>query len=284
METRKASSESASASMSLASRLTAARIIEKRREQAPLQANVLLYGDGGNAKTSFALLHCPQPVLNINCDRRDGPALERARRLRRDVERVEFYLPTRINRTEIGEAKRKAKPLLERLERTIEWAVDESKKGNIGTIAIDTANEVSGIVSAAHCGRTQSPKNDYGVTKGLVNQFWWDVFGLAREGKAHLIVLSRAKAIWKDNKPTGFFAYRCPSVVNDACDWAGNIRLKTTKTGRPLKDFEIMITKSGGDLTEIGEVYDEDDWEEYGPFAFICSKQWKKSAVEDWMD
>lgn len=249
------------------------------------QANVLLLGSAGVKKTTFALEWCPEPVLLLNFDGRDGPAVLRATDdLGREVYPVHMRLPARIDRMEVEKARDLARPVLDMFLKNLEWGIQQGEKGNVGTICIDTATEATMVASAAYCGRTTPPKNDYGRTKGRINNLWLsDIFGRAREGKAHLIVLSRAKEIWKDNQPTGYFEPRCPETVFDCADWVGNIRLRKKKsTGALTPDTEIIITKAGGDLLDIGETYNEDDWKEDGPFAYICRRQWKGSKWSDW--
>lgn len=249
------------------------------------QANVLLCGAAGSKKTTFPLEYCPEPILLLNHDGRDGPAVRRAQEeLGREVYPVHINLPARLNAMDPDKAKVHGKAALERFFKNYEWGIEKGIKGEVGTIVIDTATELTMVMAAALCGRTMAPNNDYGRTKGRINGMWLaDIFGLAREGKAHLVVLSRAKEIWVDNKPTGYFEPRCPETVFDEADWVGNIRLKRKPSGGLTKDTEIVLTKAGGDLADISRTFTARDWEEDGPFAYICERQFPGSEVEDWM-
>lgn len=247
------------------------------------QANVLLFGDAGCKKTSFGLLHCPDPVLILNFDGRHYPAMRRAQKSGRDVADVVIKLPSGINQLEIERAKKLGKDAYDKFYHNFEWGVEQGIKGNVRTIVLDTATELTTHMSTMVCGRTVTPNNDYGRAKGKINSIWReDIFNRAREGKAHLIVLSRAKAIWKDNKPTGYYEFRCPDVVNDEADWSGNIRLKRKGTGALTPNIEIMMTKAGGNLMDVGQIFDEKDWKDDGPFAYICYNQWDGSKWSDW--
>lgn len=246
------------------------------------QSLSLIYGDAGTLKSSFAFLHCPEPVFSLNFDGRDWDAFQRAKDQGREVYRVQFDLPAGIDSMEVAKAKEIAKKIQDKVVRNYQWCLNEAQKGNIATIFWDTATEATRVLAAALCGRTQAPNNDFGRTKGHINQFWMeDVGKAARQTPAHLVILSRAKEIWIDNKPSGYYEFRCPEAVNESVDWSANIRLRRLPNGKLTKDSELMITKAVN-IAEVGKVYTARDWQEDGPFAYTCWQMWEKSDIEDW--
>lgn len=246
------------------------------------QSLSLLYGDAGTLKSSFVYLYCPEPVFMLNYDGRDIPAFERARDLGREVYRVQIDLPREIDTMDLKKARDLAQGIQSKAMKNYYWCLKEAQKGNIATIGWDTATEATRVQAASLCGRTQAPNNDYGRTKGYINSIWMEDIGKAcRETPAHLVILSRAKEIWIDNKPSGHYEFRCPEAVNEAVDWSGNIRLKRRPNGTLTKESEIMIAKTVN-LGEVGKVYGARDWQDDGPFSWICYNQWLKSELEDW--
>lgn len=255
----------------------------------------LLYGDAGTKKTSFAFLSCPSPVLTFNLDGRDGPAHQRAVKKGREIGRVFLKIPTGIDNPKYYPIKDAAgRPIrnpksveigtkiMDKFWRTYEAGIESSLKGDVQTLCIDTAYELTSAMSVAFCGRSTAPSNDYGRTKGKINQAWRDIVNMARnEGLAHLVILDRAREIWKDNKPTGYFEYKSPSAIFDAVDIAANIRLRRKATGGLTDQSELMIAKAGGDLRDIGEIFREKDWGKEGPFVYVNRLQMGKRDDDD---
>lgn len=246
------------------------------------QSLSLIYGDAGTLKSSFAYLYCPEPVFLINFDGRDLPAFERARDLGREVYRVQIDLPADIDSMDIKKAQELGKSILAKTMKNYRWCLDQARAGNIATIGWDTATEATRLMATAFCGRTQAPNNDFGRTKGHINSLWMEDIGkAARQTPAHLVILSRAKEIWIDNKPSGYYEFRCPEAVNESVDWSANIRLRRLPNGKLTKDSELMIAKAVN-IAEVGKVYTARDWQEDGPFAYTCWQMWEKSEIEDW--
>lgn len=248
------------------------------------QANVLIFGDNGQGKTTFVTKYAPEPIAFINYDRRADWAVVKAMEEGRKIHYTHVDYPADIMRLGDDVARKLGQAAIDKTIRNYEIAVRESEKGNIRTICLDTGTEYSELLKLAITGRIDKTKGDYGKSKDLINRQWWRLFTMAREGSAHVIVLSRAKAIWVDNEPTGNFTFRCPEVVGDAVDWAGQIRLKKGPKGKFKKKFELEITKGGINIAELGEVYTEEEWKDLGgPFVYACLLQYDGSDMEDWM-
>ncbi len=263
-------------------------------DKPKLQANVLVFGDGGNGKSTFSLQHAPHPVAFINFDKRAYYAVQKAMHDKRRIYFTGIDIPANVTKLTEDQAKKLASEAVKKVIHNFELAVRESQKGNVRTISLDTGTEYTEILRVAITGKMDVVKGDYGKSKDLINREWWRLFNLAREGNAHFIVLSRARAIWEDNQPTGEFSYRGPEVMNDAADWAAQIRLSrggvtatikgakksAMKAGK--KKFELKITKAGNNIEELGAVYTSDDWGDDGPFQYACSMQFPNTDVDDW--
>lgn len=246
------------------------------------QANVLLFGDAGTGKSTFATAFAPEPVAFINFDRRADYAVTSAMAKNRRIYYTGIDIPANVTKLSDEAARKFGQAAVDKVIRNYELAIAESRKGNVRSICLDTITEYGELLKLAITGRIDKTKGDYGKSKDLINREIWRLFNLAREGNAHVIALSRAKAVWKDNEPTGRFTFRCPDVVNDAVDWAAHIRLKQTPKGKAKKEIEIEITKAGNNIEQLGEVYSEATWGGLGPFAYGCMLQYPGSELEDW--
>lgn len=245
------------------------------------QANVMLFADAGMGKTTFATKFAPDPVVLINFDGRARHAVKAAQSDGRRIRLLEIASPLAMPGLSEESYKSVAKEAVDKVVRNYQIAIAESLRGNCRTICIDTATEYAEILTLAirgHLGKGQ----DYGRSKDLINRELWRLFNMAREGHAHLVVLARARPVWVDNEPTGNFTFRGPDVLNDGPDWCAQIRLKKTKKGKLQKEFEIEITKSGVNIDELGKVYTQEDWEDFGgPFVFTCMNQYQ-TGPSDW--
>ena len=247
---------------------------------AKSQANALVFGDAGTGKTTFATMYAPSPVAFINFDKRAGHAVRRAEKAGRTVHYMQVDFPANYTKLTHEEVKKLGQATINKVIKNFEIAVQESLKGNVRTICMDTATEYAEILKLAITGRIDREK-DYGQSKDLINREFWRLCNLAREGNAHFIMLARAKGLWEANEPTGKFTFRGPEVMNDAVDWAAHIRLKKGRKGVTKKEFEIEITKGGISIDELGNVYDQEMWDDFGgPFVFSCMMQYGTGADE----
>lgn len=248
-----------------------------------LQANVLVYGKPGTGKTSLATRFAPHPIAFINFDKRAALAVKRAMDDGRHIYFLGVDIPANVTKLGDEQARKLGQEAVNKVIRNFEWAVEQSRKGNVRTICIDTGTEYSELVNLAVTGKTVGVKGDYGKSKDLLNREWWRLFNLAREGSAHFIVLARTKEQWEANEPTGNYTYRGPSVMDEGADWSAHIRLRRGMKGKQRKEIELEITKAGNNLDEMGNVYREEDWGDHGPFVFACWSQLPdESTPKDW--
>jgi hypothetical protein len=256
------------------------------------QAIALIFGDSKTGKTSFATRFMPDPIALINFDRRARAAVLKAQEeFGKKVPFLSCDLPARVRRMAPNEARLAALDIVDKVVRNIEWAAEESLRGNVRTICLDTGTEFSEILKLSFDGVIgQTKEGAYGRDKDYVNRQWWNIFNIVRDSNAHLLITARAAEIWIKNpntgqqEATGRFKYKGPSVVADGVDWAGNIRLRKGLKGRLKKEFELEITSAGENLEELGKVYTEKDWEDLGgPFVYSCLMQYLGSSMEDWM-
>lgn len=259
-------------------------------QQPKKQANILVYGDTKTWKTSFCTRYAPDPAALINFDNRADHAVYDALQDGREIHFLKIDPLVVHIKEDPQEVKAKALALVEKVEYNFEYAVEESKKGNIRTICMDTGTEYSEICRLSFDGfLTQTKEGAFGKDKDYVNGRWWKLFRLARSGQAHFIITARSKEIWIKNEKgqqeaTGRHIYRCPPVVAEGVDFTCQVRLKSGPTGRPRPEFELEII-NGVNPKELCKVYDEKDWQDYGgPFSFCCWKQFEKtSGIEDWL-
>lgn len=249
------------------------------------QANVIVFGDAGCGKSTFALKYAPAPVAFLSYDRRGDHAAFQAHESGRKIFFTRIEAPSNVYRMSDQEAKKVGMACVDKTIRNLEIAARESERGNVRTIVLDTGTEYGDLVTMAYRGRADKVK-DYGESKFLINRELWRIFEIARKSEAHLIVLGRAKPVWEDNKPSGAFDLRGPDVFNDAADWVGHIRLKKAgsvkrqRTGE--KKFEMEMVRAKIDITVQGDVYDEDDWGEFGPFVWACTMNYPGTIPSDW--
>jgi hypothetical protein len=249
-----------------------------------LQANVVIFGQNGQGKSTLCTDYAPHPVAFINFDKRADHAVYKAMEKGRKIFFLGIDTPANVSKLDDATVRKLGQSAVNKVIKNMEWAVEQSRKGNVRSICIDTGTEYSEVLNLAITGRVDRVKGDYGKSKDLINREWWRLFNLAREGNAHLIVLARAQEIWLANEPTGRFKPRGPEVMSDAADWCGIIRLKKSAAKKNSeKKFELEITKAGINIEELGAVYSEDDWGDDGAFTHACWMQYlETSSPEDW--
>jgi hypothetical protein len=249
------------------------------------QCIALIYGDPKTGKTTFVTDYCPDPIAFINYDGRAEHAVKKALNKGRRILFLPIaYAADDISKLDHAKAKLIGQAVVEQTIRNLKWAVTESKKGNIKTIAIDTGTEYDEILKLAVRGTLETVQGDFGRSKNIMNEQWARIFQIARGGKAHLIVLARTQEIWVGNAPTGRFGARGNDQMEILADWTGHIRVKRRRREAPK--FELEIVRSGVNIGEMGSVYTEDEWGEQGanvgPFAWACVHQYPDSELSDW--
>lgn len=255
-------------------------------DEIQYQSNVMIFGKGGEGKSTLVTMYAPEPVAVISFDGRAKEPVREARKVGRTIHHT--YIPfdaKDILKLDEANAAKLCRETMDRVVHNYEIAIRESQKGNVRTICFDTGTEYDQIVTIAIRGHLDKA-NDYGRSKNLINQAWWHIFNTARQGNAHLVVLARDKEIWGGSEPTGRFTFRGPEVMYDGVDWVGNIRLKAEGKGkvkRKTKEFELEIVKAGVNIEQLGEVYTKEEWEDFGgPFVYACVMQYDGSSPEDW--
>lgn len=250
------------------------------------QANILIFGHDGMGKTSFVTRFAPDPIAFFNFDNRSEQAIYEARQKGRRILPCHVDFPANITKVDDVTARKIGQAAVDKVVRNLDIAVEQSKKGNVRTICLDTGTEFAEILTIAVTGRADGVKGDYGKSKNIINRQLWALYERAREGNAHLVVIARAKAVWENNEPSGEDTYRGPEVLSAAADWSAQIRVKKMRAaaGQPArKRFELKIAKGGVNIEELGNVYTEDEWNDLGgPFAYASMLQFPGTSIEDW--
>lgn len=248
-----------------------------------LQATGILYGTTGALKSYTVFSSCPQPVLTLNFDGgRDIPAFERAKEAGIEIYRAPFFMAEEIDKMEPDQGKRIARKYADDFWKAYDWAIERSIKDEIGTICIDTFNELKPILCGSVCGRTEIAFKQY-RSQGALNHLCRSLVVKAKRGKAHLVIIARESEIYVDDKGTGRFKPKVPQPLLEEVDWAAYLKVDTKKRGKDIDILpKVTMSKCGGNFTEVGRTYTPDDWENDGPFAWICYNQWLNSKLEDW--
>lgn len=258
--------------------------------ESRLQANAVVFGNGGSGKTTVATEFAPDPVAFISLDRRGDEAVRRAMKKGRRIVFLRVDMPANPTKLPDADVKKIGQTAVNKVIKNFEWAVKESLKGNIRTICVDTGTEYAEMLNMAVTGKELRVKGDFGKSKDLINREFWRLYNLAREGNAHFILLARAKEIWEGNEPTGRFSPKGPDVIHDGADWCGHIRLARAQKKGQAKRFELQITKAGNNIEKIGKVYvsdpdAENTWEPWGPFVAPTWEQFEETTdPEQWAE
>jgi hypothetical protein len=276
------------------------------------KAVILVFGDGGTGKSTFALVHTPQPAVLIGFDGRSEYIEEAQKQAGHPIPAVQIPPPSVLQKSD--NVKVAAGDALKMFFRNYNGAIDASRSGKVRTICIDTGSELGEIITLSVRGTLDNVKGDYGRSKDQINQLWAQIFGSARAvGNAHLIILARASSIWENNEPTGDFKARVSDTVRDFVDFSLHIRLGMgapavglgpaaapglvgglvpvggaggggVGVGMKPKEFELVVKKSGNKnpLEKLNEVYRQSDWGDVGPFAYACSQLMPGTTPDDW--
>lgn len=242
------------------------------------QAIVLMFGNAGEGKTTAGLTHAPSPVAFFDIDQRGLYAAQKAQAAGQVIHYTSIPYPADITKMTDAVAKTTAQASWDKFRKNYEIAVRESQNGNIRTIVIDTATELDELITIAIKGRIDKKNDDYGRSDAIIKAGLGQTIKMSREGRANLLMLARAKSLWDSG---GKFAHRGHDTLKYDADLAGHIRLGTP-IGRQRPKFELEVTKAGIDIQQFGQVYKEDDWDELGPFVYMCLMNYPGSKVRDW--
>lgn len=242
------------------------------------QAIVLLFGNAGEGKTTTGLSHAPGEVAFFDIDGRGLYAAQKAQADGKVIHYTSIPFPSDIAKLGDAVAKTTAQLSWDKFRKNYEIAVRESQKGNIRTIVIDTATELDELVTIMIKGRIDKKNDDYGKSDAIIKAALGQTIKMSREGQANLLMLARAKPIWESN---GKFMHRGHDTLKYDADLAGHIRLQQQIGNRKPK-FELEVTKAGIDIDQLGQVYKEDDWDELGPFVYMCLMNYPGSKARDW--
>lgn len=246
------------------------------------QAKITLCGESKVGKTTFALRYAPDPVALLNFDGRAAYAAQEATLAGRRILTTEIRVPGDINRMGEDAVKKAGQLAIDKTMKNLEWAVRESQKGNVRTICFDTGTEYGNFLTLAFRGKLGLIK-DYGKSKDLINQQLLRLYQVAADGNAHLIMLTRAKATWAGEEPSGKFEPRAYEVLSEAADIVAHLRFRRAGKGKVGRDSEIEILSAGTDRSQLGAVYRESDWEDLGgPFVYTCLMNYPGTVPEDW--
>jgi len=256
--------------------------------EAPETQIWMIFGEGGTGKTTFCARYCPAPVAIINLDYRGDEVARKENKKNHKVILSQIECLYDLSELDIDEAKEESSKVVARFLLNWNWCLRNSnqKGAGIKTIVIDTGTELSAYVKTAYAGR-EDMVNDFGSSKNQLNQFWLRIFARARQMKINLMVLSRSKPVYTDDKDIkdaakGVLTWRCNETVYDMVDCALNVRWrKSLVPGRNKKKIEVEITKAGLNSDILNNVYNESDWGDIGPFEFISELNIVKKDDED---
>lgn len=254
------------------------------------KAKIMLFSETGVGKTDFICRNAPEEIAIFDFDGRSLRTVEKVRaETGKIIHHVDIFLPGEEDTPE--QTRVFALESINKTIRNLKWCVKQSLLGKIKVIGFDGASEYDLLCKLAYDGcKTElvdgKIKNtgSYGKDRDFINYQFWRVFNVCRQGNAHLILTSREKEVYKDHVGTGDFTFRASKVINEAVDFSLQLRAKDMLSGNGKK-YEIEVIKAGVDdrsNSKVGKVYKEKDWEDYGPFALICSDVYG-GDVTDWL-
>jgi hypothetical protein len=251
------------------------------------QAVALIFGRPGEGKTTCGLLHAPGDVAFIDIDKRGRHAAQKAVKAGKSIHYVAIDFPRGLFRLSDREAKSLAAGAWNKVQKNVDIAIERSLRGDIRTIVLDTVTGLTNLITIAATGRPDAKKDDYGASKHMVEVSLARLIDDTRSGDANLIMLAHAKEVWEDNKPTGEWEHIGHKCLSANADWAGHLRIRRNKKIKKRRDvgeqvFEMQITKAGIDLSQLGQVYSQEEWGELGPFVYACYQNYPDSEESDW--
>jgi hypothetical protein len=264
-----------------------------------VRQNIYISGEEGSGKTGFIIRHCPGPIALIGYDGRAREEVEKAHRRGEIVHYLNIPWSKLGNWSDSNKLKAEAREVLTRTVNNLKWAVGQSLKyNNIGTICLDGGSELSEIIDLAFDGKAEDRGDVFGKDSNYVGKRLWGIYELINLSKAHFVITTRASLIFENDdkgrkKASGKHKYKGNKVIGQASNWGCHLELDPSrhegvskKTLDPEKLQVVEISKAGRDLREQWKRYTKDDWEDNGPFAFICWKQnrelFPEMTVEDW--
>lgn len=283
----------------------------------------LIYGKNGCGKTSIVTGHyneigelvgaVPDPFALIDVDNRSYERALEAKEAGKTIYYLPAAYPADIMEMDTEEAKKFATDSLARIKHNYKWAIYQAKQSrdNMRLIALDGVKELGDLISLAYRGRTDRPEPKKGEPfpasiDMLVNRELWYFPNMAREACVNLVMIGRAKEVYKGREGTGAWTWDCNKIFDAACDWSAEIRLTDVEAkltsaterngGKPLSpmdimtisksgpSFELVVDKAGNNIKEKGRVYTQEDWERegVGPFAYAATRLMPRTKVEDW--
>lgn len=263
----------------------------------------MVYAKDGDGKTYFCANYCPEPVVFIGFDGRGERVIKQALRRGRKIYYLDASMPANVIQMSHEEAQAHADAVLGLTTRNYEWAVERSiKEWGQGTLVLDTSTELRDIVRMSVRGRVDRPspktgdKGDFGKSDAVINRTMKYFGDRARNSNLNLILLSRCKPVYEGREDTGRVTWDTDKVFSQAVDWiieyrmvggglvGGGMQIIGAPTVANGPTFEIMVAKPKLNITELGKVYRQQEWEAagVGPFAYTCTRIVPESTYEDW--
>lgn len=255
------------------------------------KAKLMLFSETGVGKTDFICRNAPEEIAIFDFDGRSLRTVEKVRaETGKVIHHVDIFLPGEEEGPE--QTRIFALESINKTIRNLKWCVKQSLLGKIKVIGFDGASEYQLLCKLAYDGcKTElvdgkiKETRSWGKDIDFINHQFWRLFNICRRGNAHLILTAREKRVFdKEHKDTGDFTFRSSSVINEAVDFSLQLKAKDLLSGTGKK-YEIEVIKAGVDdrsNSKVGKIYKEKDWQEYGPFALICSDVYG-GDVTDWL-
>jgi hypothetical protein len=272
-------------------------------DPGPEARNRIIYSIEGHTKvrkSSFALWG-PAPVVVFDIDHRLEHVIDRFQDGTYSDASPKQIVPHWINIPEIDpmskkadeSARTQAKAAWDQFLSLYEAAIKSSLlPGGVRTISIDDTTELYDLRLVAEFGRLQAIQQR---DRGGANFDFVKLIDMGKEGGASVIWQSKVKEEWgtieeigpqgerrQKSMATGKFIpdgyKRLRQTVQVALRAQINPRWKPTDA----RYYEIEVIASGLNGETNGTVYTANDWDEYGPFAWISSEQLIETTPFDW--
>jgi len=245
-------------------------------EEPPVPTNFIrlsIEGPEKQGKTTTAL-SAPGPIAYIDLDFRGNRAIEAARSEGKVIKYLPIATPRNVGDLDAKTAAAQFRDIWNsKFVKNFKLACELATQGLIRTTIIDTVTDLWELELLSIFGRTDKvqPRD-----RSVPNNEFSNIIRHARKYPMNLILISKVKEEWVNDKPTGRLKRAGYSYLGSDVDNMVHVSF-TPETGAVIK---VLLSGDNGSLN--GQVYTQEDWGPVGPFAYFAMQAIPGSTLEDW--